>query len=114
MGRSWGIDRRAAELDCQTVNRDSHLAPEVVGKRRANSPRFARFAEAYRRSGNAYRAALLAGYSPKMAKARSYELARLVPLLRDDPASEPTQLRQAQPVGFAKPIANRRWRGLLE
>ncbi len=48
-----------------------------VGERRVKSRRFLRFLEEYAESGNAYQAALRAGYSPKMAKGRSYELARL-------------------------------------
>ncbi len=50
---------------------------EKVGKRRSRSLRFRRFVESYGETRNAYQAALKAGYSPKMAKARSYELARL-------------------------------------
>ncbi len=50
---------------------------EKVGKRRSRSLRFRRFVENYGETRNAYQAALKAGYSPKMAKARSYELARL-------------------------------------
>jgi len=36
-----------------------------------SNPRFQRFREEYLKTGNAYRAALAAGYSPKMAKGRS-------------------------------------------
>lgn len=50
---------------------------EKVEKRRANSPRFHRFVGEYRRTGDAYQSALAAGYTPAMAKGRSYELARL-------------------------------------
>jgi phage terminase small subunit len=36
--------------------------------------RFERFREAYERTGNAYRSALWAGYSPRMARSKSYLL----------------------------------------
>jgi phage terminase small subunit len=45
--------------------------------------RFERFQEAYERTGNAYRAALWAGYSPRMAHSKSYLLAKRVHALAD-------------------------------
>ena len=47
-------------------------------RKAGQSPRFLRFVNIYAANGgNAYRAALAAGYSAAMAKGRSYELARL-------------------------------------
>jgi len=45
-------------------------------KRADSTARFERFRAAYKESGNALRAALEAGYSPRMAKSKSYLLAR--------------------------------------
>jgi hypothetical protein len=52
---------------------------QTLGKRLWRSPRFQRFrAEYAANGGNAYRAALVAGYSLAMAKGRSYELGKLL------------------------------------
>jgi phage terminase small subunit len=45
--------------------------------------RFERFRDVYERTGNAYRAALWAGYSPRMAHSKSYLLAKRVHELAD-------------------------------
>lgn len=47
--------------------------------RQRQAERFARFRIEYRRNGgNAFQAALAAGYTPRMAKSKSYMLARWV------------------------------------
>lgn len=64
--------------------------------------RFVRFSEAYARSGNAYRAALEAGYSERMAKSKSYLLAKRV--RQASPSgkvvSKVEKNRNAAPAGF--------------
>jgi hypothetical protein len=49
------------------------------------SRRFERFRDAYERTGNAYRAALWAGYSNRMAHSKSYLLAKRVRALTEHP-----------------------------
>src|SRR3974390_564429 len=47
------------------------------------SRRFERFREVYARTGNAYRAALWAGYTPRMAHSKSYLLAKRARVLAE-------------------------------
>ncbi len=49
----------------------------MAGKKR-ETKRFRIFREQYLATGNAFRAALAAGYSPRMAKSKSYRLAQRV------------------------------------
>lgn len=48
------------------------------GRRMEGDPRFAHFREEYLRTGNAYQAALKAGYTHWTAKAKSYRMAQRV------------------------------------
>jgi hypothetical protein len=71
------------------------MSSAVRAKRQTTAPksapgentdrRFERFCEAYERTGNAYRAALRAGYSPRMAHSKSYLPAKRVHELADRP-----------------------------
>ncbi len=95
------------------------FAAEKVGKRRAKSAKFRRFVDEYRKTGNAYQSALRAGYSPKMAKGRSYELARLVRASDMEAPLSPADSRQVDsnppaipPVNTNPPGLARRRRGV--
>jgi hypothetical protein len=73
VGNSGNADRAGSAV---SEGRQS-TAPENLSRR------FERFREAYERTGNAYRAALWAGYSPRMAHSKSYLLAKRVHALAD-------------------------------
>jgi phage terminase small subunit len=60
------------------------MAPKPT-RAEAFGRRFERFLEAYERTGNAYRAALWAGYSDRMAHSKSYLLAKRARVLAERP-----------------------------
>lgn len=83
-----------------------------VGKTRKKAEisaraRCARFCEEYRRIGIAYRAALLAGYTPRMAHSKSYQLADRFRALDELPeTNEKDSERPACPEPSAKQSHN--------